>query len=155
MTKALQDSDAFVRETAAKVLGGFGPKAKAAVPALTAIVQAKDAEAQGAAARALWKIDPQGAVGVEPVNYVAHLSVGPAEEAEPVWREYLKSLAAQSAKIAGRRFDFAAGELIHTENSYKYAIDEFRALAARAGFQPVHTWTDRYALFSVHYFRQG
>ena len=68
---------------------------------------------------------------------------------------YLKSLADQSATIAGRRFEFAEGELIHTENSYKYAVDEFRDLARRAGFAPVHTWTDRNGLFSVHYFRQG
>ena len=68
---------------------------------------------------------------------------------------YLKSLADQTATIAGRAFHFAEGELIHTENSYKYAIPEFHALAARAGFLPVHTWTDRNNLFSVHYFRQG
>jgi len=68
---------------------------------------------------------------------------------------YLKSLAAQSLTIAGRRFDFATGELIHTENSYKYAIPEFHALAARAGFLPVHTWTDKDEFFSVHYFRQS
>ena len=68
---------------------------------------------------------------------------------------YLKSLADQNASIAGTRFRFTEGELIHTENSYKYAIPEFRALAARAGFAAVHSWTDRNALFSVHYFRQG
>jgi L-histidine Nalpha-methyltransferase len=68
---------------------------------------------------------------------------------------YIKSLADQHATIAGRHFHFAAGELIHTENSYKYAIDEFRALAARAGFTAIHTWTDRNRLFSVHYFRQA
>jgi L-histidine Nalpha-methyltransferase len=68
---------------------------------------------------------------------------------------YLKSLADQSARVAGRRFDFAEGELVHTENSYKYAIDEFRALAARAGFRTIHTWTDRADLFSVHYLRRG
>ena len=68
---------------------------------------------------------------------------------------YLKSLADQTATIAGSRFHFAQGELIHTENSYKYAIPEFRALAQRAGFTAVHTWTDRDRLFSVHYFRQA
>ncbi len=67
---------------------------------------------------------------------------------------YLESRAAQSARIAGRRFDFAAGERIHTENSYKYSIDEFHALAVRAGFRPVDTWTDPDRLFSVHYLRQ-
>ncbi|HKS88959.1 MAG TPA: L-histidine N(alpha)-methyltransferase [Stellaceae bacterium] len=76
-------------------------------------------------------------------------------EAEGRIELYLKSLAAQGATIAGRAFRFAEGELIHTENSYKYAIPEFHALARRAGFQPVHTWTDPDRLFSVHYFRQG
>ena len=67
---------------------------------------------------------------------------------------YIKSLADQVAGVAGRRFRFAAGELIHTENSYKYAISEFRALAARAGFEAVETWTDPAQLFSVHYLRR-
>jgi L-histidine N-alpha-methyltransferase len=67
---------------------------------------------------------------------------------------YIRSLQAQSAVIAGRRFSFAAGEMIHTENSYKYAIDEFRALAARAGFQALDTWTDAEGKFSVHYLRR-
>lgn len=68
---------------------------------------------------------------------------------------YLKSLAVQSATIAGRVFHFARGELVHTENSYKYAIPEFHALARRADFVPVHSWTDRNDLFGVHYFRQS
>ncbi len=67
---------------------------------------------------------------------------------------YLKSLADQRVRVADRHFDFAAGELIHTENSYKYAIPEFHALAARAGYLPVHTWTDKDELFSVHYFER-
>ena len=48
---------------------------------------------------------------------------------------------------------FGKGELIHTEYSYKYSIPEFRALAARAGFRPIDTWTDPGELFSVHYFQ--
>ena len=67
---------------------------------------------------------------------------------------YLRSRKAQSATIAGRRFAFGAGELIHTENSYKYAIPEFRGLAARAGYTALETWTDRDGMFSVHYFRR-
>jgi L-histidine Nalpha-methyltransferase len=76
-------------------------------------------------------------------------------EAEGRVELYIKSLVEQVAGIAGRRFRFAAGELIHTENSYKYAIPEFRALAARAGFRAVETWTDPARLFSVHYLRRG
>jgi dimethylhistidine N-methyltransferase len=76
-------------------------------------------------------------------------------EAEGRMELYLKSLAEQTATIAGTSFRFAEGELIHTENSYKYAIPEFRARAARAGFAAIHTWTDKNEWFSVHYFRQG
>jgi len=67
---------------------------------------------------------------------------------------YIKSLKDQSAVIAGRRFAFAAGEMIHTENSYKYAIPEFRALAARAGFKALDTWTDADGKFAVHYLQR-
>ena len=74
-------------------------------------------------------------------------------EAEGRVEIYIRSLADQEAGIAGRRFAFAEGELIHTEYSYKYSVAEFRALAARAGFRPVDTWTDPAELFSVHYFR--
>jgi uncharacterized SAM-dependent methyltransferase len=35
---------------------------------------------------------------------------------------------------------FAAGERIHTENSYKYAAGEFEALLSRAGFDAVQRW---------------
>ncbi len=53
--------------------------------------------------------------------------------------------------IAGRAFEFGAGETIHTENSYKYDIAEFQALARAAGFRAQQCWTDDDRLFSVHY----
>jgi L-histidine Nalpha-methyltransferase len=74
-------------------------------------------------------------------------------EAEGRVEIYIRSQADQQAQISGRRFRFAAGELIHTEYSYKYSVREFRSLAADAGFRPVDTWTDPAELFSVHYFR--
>ncbi|MGH2179983.1 L-histidine N(alpha)-methyltransferase, partial [Enterococcus faecalis] len=57
---------------------------------------------------------------------------------------------AQTLRVAGRGFAFEEGESIHTENSYKYTLDGFRALAARAGWSPVEAWTDSDGLFSVH-----
>ena len=72
-------------------------------------------------------------------------------EAEGRVEIYIRSLVAQEARIAGARFRFAEDELIHTEYSYKYSVPEFRALAARAGFRPIDTWTDPAELFSVHY----
>jgi L-histidine Nalpha-methyltransferase len=74
-------------------------------------------------------------------------------EAEGRVEIYIRSLADQQARIAGSRFHFSKDELIHTEYSYKYSVEDFRALAARAGFRPVDTWTDPGELFSVHYFR--
>ena len=53
--------------------------------------------------------------------------------------------------IDGDVYRFAAGETIHTENSYKYSIAEFHGLAAQAGFTPVRVWRDQAGLFSVHY----
>ena len=90
-----------------------------------------------------------GAIDVE---RFAHLAFYNAEAGR--MELYLTSLADQTVTIAGHRFEFAKGERIHTENSYKYAVGEFQSLAARAGFAPVHTWTDRDDLFSVHYLRQ-
>jgi L-histidine N-alpha-methyltransferase len=63
---------------------------------------------------------------------------------------HLVSLANQTVRIGRHRFAFDAGESIHTENSYKYSIGEFRALAAQAGFRARKTWTDRRGLFALH-----
>lgn len=61
----------------------------------------------------------------------------------------------QEVEIDGQIFSFGAGEYIHTENSHKYTLDEFRSLCAGAGYTPVKTWTDADELFSVHYFSVG
>jgi L-histidine N-alpha-methyltransferase len=63
---------------------------------------------------------------------------------------HLESLRAQTVRVAGRNFAFSAGETIHTENSYKYGIESFRALAEDAGWRPVATWTDARDYFAVH-----
>ncbi len=63
----------------------------------------------------------------------------------------IRSLADQIVTVAGRAIPLAEGERIHTEISCKYTIDGFHRLAARAGFRPVRTWTDRKRLFSVHF----
>jgi L-histidine N-alpha-methyltransferase len=63
---------------------------------------------------------------------------------------HLVSVAQQTVNIGNYRFTFEAGESIHTENSYKYSIDGFRALAARAGFRSGKVWVDAKRLFSLH-----
>lgn len=63
---------------------------------------------------------------------------------------HLLSTRKQRVSVAGEAFDFEAGETIHTENSYKYGLDEFEGLARRAGMETVGVWTDQRGLFSVH-----
>ncbi|HET8608446.1 MAG TPA: L-histidine N(alpha)-methyltransferase [Burkholderiales bacterium] len=64
---------------------------------------------------------------------------------------HLVSLKAQRVTIGGQSFEFGDGETIHTENSCKYTVDEFRNLARSAGFEPRQVWTDANDWFSVHY----
>ena len=44
---------------------------------------------------------------------------------------------------------FAEGERIHTENSYKYALEDFKTLLKRAGFREVRAWTDAKDWFAL------
>ena len=66
---------------------------------------------------------------------------------------HLVSDRAQEVRVDGHRFAFAKGESIHTEDSHKYDVDEFHALAARAGWRVFRHWTDADNLFSLHYLR--
>lgn len=63
---------------------------------------------------------------------------------------HLRSLRAQSVRVAGMVVHFAAGETIHTENSYKHSLAGFAALAAAAGWTRAQVWTDPRARFAVH-----
>jgi L-histidine Nalpha-methyltransferase len=64
---------------------------------------------------------------------------------------HLVSARRQQAQIDGTTIDFAAGETIHTESSYKYTVESFRALARDSGWSPICLFTD--GLFCVHALR--
>ena len=66
---------------------------------------------------------------------------------------HLASKKRQKVKVAGRVIDFRLGETIHTENSYKYSVESFLALARGSGWSPLATWTDTGGRFSVHVLR--
>lgn len=66
---------------------------------------------------------------------------------------HLRSLRAQQATLAGTSIRFRAGETIHTENSWKYAPDEFLALAAECGFGLTERWSDAREWFGVFLLR--
>ncbi|MBI5041412.1 MAG: L-histidine N(alpha)-methyltransferase [Gammaproteobacteria bacterium] len=64
---------------------------------------------------------------------------------------HLVSRCAQDIRVCGRRFHFESGDGIHTENSYKYSVAGFHALARAARLHPHQVWLDVAGLFSVHY----
>ncbi len=64
---------------------------------------------------------------------------------------HLVSLREQSFSVCGRPFSLALGESIVTEYSHKYSLQEFSAMAGRAGFCVDTVWTDPERLFSVQY----
>jgi len=63
---------------------------------------------------------------------------------------HLVSQQAQHVRVNGHSFQFQNGETLHTENSYKYAPQEFLSLAARTGFRPRSHWLDRQGLFAIY-----
>jgi dimethylhistidine N-methyltransferase len=63
---------------------------------------------------------------------------------------HIISLKDQSVTVLGQRIEFRAGERIHTENSYKYAVEQFQGLARSAGWIARRVWLDEDRLFSVH-----
>ena len=63
---------------------------------------------------------------------------------------HLVSKRDQQVELCGHSFNFRDGESIHTENSYKYTVEQFRELATASGWQPQRVWTDAANQFSVH-----
>jgi dimethylhistidine N-methyltransferase len=63
---------------------------------------------------------------------------------------HLVSQVRQQVRVGGHAFAFRAGETIHTENSYKYTLDGFAALARDAGWTHRAVFTDARNYFSVH-----
>ena len=64
---------------------------------------------------------------------------------------HLESLSDQTVSLSGEQIVFRTGETIHTESSYKYAVEQFQAMAARCGFRADRVWTDDRRLFSLHW----
>jgi dimethylhistidine N-methyltransferase len=58
----------------------------------------------------------------------------------------------QFVHLDEHKFHFRRSQKIITEYSYKYAPEEFAALADKAGFEFVRMWTDDARLFGVFYF---
>jgi dimethylhistidine N-methyltransferase len=64
---------------------------------------------------------------------------------------HLVSTEGQSVRVGDHTFLFAPGEAVVTEYSYKYSLDEFRALAGAAGWAVRRVWSDERNWFGVHF----
>lgn len=62
---------------------------------------------------------------------------------------YLVSNAAQTVAIGNERIEFVPDEMICTEYSHKYTVEEFAAIAATAGLSLHDQWTDKNGYFAV------
>ena len=62
---------------------------------------------------------------------------------------HLEAVRDVAFAIAGRRFAFAAGATIHTENSHKYGYRDSRLLLRAAGWGVAREWTDEKEWFSI------
>jgi dimethylhistidine N-methyltransferase len=67
---------------------------------------------------------------------------------------HLRATRTTAFKVLGHPFTMAAGESIHTENSYKWTPAEQHLLARAAGWTPVEVWTDARDRFAVHLWRR-
>jgi dimethylhistidine N-methyltransferase len=78
---------------------------------------------------------------------------------EPIGRVeiFLDSLTAQRVRIEAldREIAFAAGEPIHTENSYKYSLAEILGLVRASGLDLERQWLDPDRRFSVNLLRRA
>jgi L-histidine Nalpha-methyltransferase len=65
---------------------------------------------------------------------------------------YLESTRPQTAVLQtlGVKVKLAAGERIHTENSYKYTLPMVERMLCASGFKLEETWYDRRKWFGVH-----
>jgi len=65
---------------------------------------------------------------------------------------HLVSRARQSVHVAGRAFEFDASESLHTENSYKFTVEDVTGMARRAGWRLLERWIAPPPAFAVFLF---
>jgi dimethylhistidine N-methyltransferase len=68
---------------------------------------------------------------------------------------HLKSKIPQLVRVNQTVFRFKEGETIHTENSYKYSVEDFTELCAKAQLRLEKIWKDSNNLFCVYYFEKA
>jgi dimethylhistidine N-methyltransferase len=67
----------------------------------------------------------------------------------------LVSIGTQEVRIDGQLVRFEQHEAMHVEESWKYSVEDFQALARGAGFRPVEVWFDRRQWFGLFLLEVG
>jgi dimethylhistidine N-methyltransferase len=62
---------------------------------------------------------------------------------------HLVSVVQQSVRVDGIDIDFAEGETIHSENSYKFTSRTIEALASETSFEVTREWSDAQGFFKT------
>ncbi|MDQ2662870.1 MAG: L-histidine N(alpha)-methyltransferase [Candidatus Eremiobacteraeota bacterium] len=85
-------------------------------------------------------------------DLVAFDHIAAYDASRGVVESFLESRSAQCVQIAalGSSIDFAAGERIHTESSYKFSVEDIARIGAHAGFGLQRSWFDSERRFSVN-----
>jgi dimethylhistidine N-methyltransferase len=94
----------------------------------------------------LVRINRELGANFDPESF-AHRAIWNAEQSRI--EMHLMSKRDQSVIVRGRCFDFAAGETIHTENSRKYTLKQFAAIASRAGWSMERSWSSADPAFGI------
>ena len=114
------------------------------------ILEAAYNDAQGVTAafnlNLLTRINRELNADFEPQNFTHHALFNPELSRIEM---HLISKEKQSVHLDGHRFEFEAGESIHTENSYKYHESDFCDLLNKAGFEPSQVWLDEKRWFAI------
>ena len=148
------DAEAFLRQVAATL--GAGSRL------LIGVDRKKDIGVLEAAYN-----DSAGVTAEFNLNILHHLNSALATEIDPAGfrhradyneesgcvQMFLECVKDQASRVDGRIIEFTQGELVHTENSYKYGYEQFAELAKGGGFQVEASWSDPDAYFTLFLLR--
>ena len=65
---------------------------------------------------------------------------------------HLVSRIEQTVRVQGAAFAFGEGESLHTENSYKFTVEDITGMARRAGWRLIERWIAPPPAFAVFLF---
>lgn len=99
----------------------------------------------------LWRIKRELRTDLDPATFFHRAYYN--EEAGRI-EMHLVSTVDQDVMVENRTFHFREGESIHTENSYKYSVEEFTTLVNSSGLRIDKVWKDPRSYFGLFYLKK-